>query len=249
MNISRKSITIALAGAGILSIILAFIVSSAFPLAGYGSVKPNAPSDDGSGYFTISQCEEFSVTAAASIVDVDGFVTVQPRTFATPEIVPGTPTPGLAVGIYEFVLRPGSTGHIAMTYDFCPPQGQVADEKPLGFNIVNSTELRHIFDQTNSTNREMYVLDADAEENADLLTYVPPGSSTGIKIYAEEIAKLSEHALKVNYAVTASSTIQEGTFITANFYRVCPGEILTVGDDVNEESSKWASGPFYGCSG
>ena len=250
MITSRKGILLGLAGAGILSIIILFVVSSTSPPM-EGDKSPNSvnrPDDSKSEYFTITRCEDSSIAAAVSIVDVDGFVAVQPRTSATPEIVPGTPTSGPAIGIYEFVLQPGSTGNITMTYDFCPTEGQVFGEQPR-FNIINSTELRYIFDQTNSTNKEMYVLNEDAQANTDRLTYVTPGSSTGIKIYPEEISKVNEHAVEVTYTISASHAADEATFITANFYRVCPGEILTIGGDVNEGSLEWASGPFYGCAG
>ena len=135
-----------------------------------------------------------------------------------------------------------------MTYDFCPGEGQVLGEEISGFRTVSSGELRDIFDQTNSTNKEMYILNEDAQANTDRLTYVSPGSSVSIKIYPEEITKSSDHTVKVIYAVTASPSADRATFITTNFYRVCPGEILTIGDEMNEESLEWARGPFYGCA-
>jgi hypothetical protein len=245
---SRRGIILGLGGAGVLSIIVLFAVSSTPPPAEGDKSSNYRPNDSQTQYFTITQCEDSSIPAAASIVDVDGFLAVQPRTSATPEIVPGEPTPGPRIGIYEFVLQPGSTGNITMTYDFCPAQGQVLGEQPR-FNIVNSTEIRNILDETNSTNKEIYLLNEEARASIDRLIYIPPGSSSGVKIYTGEIFRVDEHTVKVVYTISAGPAADEATFITANFYRVCPGAILTIGDGLNEQSLKWASGPFYGCSG
>lgn len=249
MITSRKGILFGLAGVGILSIIVMFVASSAsLPIEGGKSVNSIAgQNNEPSEYFTITQCGESGIAAAVSIVDVDGFVAVQPRTSTTPEIVPGTPTSGPRIGIYEFVLQPGSTGSIIMTYDFCPAERQVMGEEPSRLNIVNSTELRYIFDQTNSTNSGMYILNEEAKSSVDRLIFVPPGNSTEITISAGEITKVDEHTIEVIYAISASPEADDATFITANFYKVCPGEILTIGKELNEKSLDWSKGPFYGC--
>ena len=132
-----------------------------------------------------------------------------------------------------------------MLYDFCPSEGKILYDNSPTYVTLNSNELRSFFDQFNSTNKEMYMLNVNAEAN----TYVPPGASTGIKIYPSEISKINEQSVEVIYTISASPTADMATYITANFYKVCPGEILTIGDEVNEESSKWWSGPFYGCAG
>lgn len=228
---SKKVIGIALGGIGLLSII---VLIATWPF----------PSTDGEKLqtFTIMQCVDYPYTTV-SITDVKGFMAVKPRTSATPEIIPGTPTPGPEIGIYEFVLRPGSTGEITTIYDFCPSIGKALSNSTKYVNL-DSNELRNIFDQTNSTNREMHRFNANAES-----TYVPPGAPTGVEIYPSDFAKVNENSVKVIYTISATPEADRATYITANFLRVCPGEILTIGNEANEESSQWASGPFYGCQG
>lgn len=247
---SKKSVIFALVSVALLSTIVLLVgaQSLSLPEAEKSLGSKVGSVNDKSQTFTITQCEDYSINVAHSITDVNGFVTVEPRTSATPEIILGTHTPGPAIGIYEFVLQPGSTGEITMVYDFCPSEGKILDDNSTNYVVLDSTELRNIFDQNNSTNEGMYVLNEDAQANIDRLIQVP-GNSTGVRIYPSEIAKVNDHSVEVTYTISANSDAEKVTYITANFYDVCPGEILTIGDEVNDESSEWASGPFYGCAG
>jgi hypothetical protein len=261
---SKKGLIFTFMGIVLISIVVLLVGARSFPWPG-GEKSIGSTMDQDNGGFTITHCEEYSPNVAVTITDVNGFVALESRTSATPQIIPGTPTPGPWVGIYEFVLQPGSTGEITMVYDYCPSKGKILDDNSPNNITLNSIELRKLFDQFNSTNHEMWRLNVDAanpdpsqqrndsigffRSEPELLTRVPPGNSSDVKIYSSEISKVNEHSIEVIYTFSASPAADEATYITANFYKICPGEILTIGDEVNEESLVWSSGPFYGCTG
>lgn len=258
---SPRKIRIAIAAlVGGFAVMMAILFTSSF--YGQNPVISNiSPGQNPDRQFTVTRCD---TPPAASILEANGFVDIKPRTSATPELTSGVPTPGNKPGIYEFVLKPGSTGAVAMSYDFC--QG-------IGESIFNSLdnkttneELQVFFDSFNSTSRGIYKLNADSlsrssntsqdpfgslttKNDALPAAYVPHANGTGVDIHASSITKISDQAVKVTYMVSAEPSAVNATYILTNFYGICPGELLTIGDKPNEASQEWSKGPFYGCVG
>lgn len=242
----------------------AFIIAIIFGLSFYRNPDTSkaAPNQNPNDQFTVTRCND--VFPTSSILETNGFATIKPRTSATPELTSGIPTTGNEPGIYEFVLKPGSKATVTISYDFCP--GINKSLVDTSGNKTTSTELKTFFDSFNSTNKGIYRLNAEAFSKSDnaskeplgsLTTktnvlptsYIPQANGTGVKILPSNITKISDQSVKVTYVIIAESSASKTTYIITNFYRTCPGEILTIGDEPNDISQEWAKGPFYGCIG
>ena len=101
-------------------------------------------------------------------------------------------------------------------------------------------------------------LDYNVNSSSNGASQLPPASNgvsaisvteAGLKIYPPNLAKLNDHAVSVTYTISTEPSAEKQTYIITNFYGICPGELLTVGEVPNELSLEWAKGPFYGCSG
>lgn len=214
--------------------------------------------------FEIQQCQ--GSNAAVSIMNINGFIAAQPRTSATPQITSGVPTPGREIGIYEFVLKPGTMGNITLAYDFCNDATENDTARNSTYHtITNSTELAKLFDSFNSTNHVMYkfksqssISDNDKDplggiasnsEDSKFATLIPAGNSSDLRISALNLTKVNEHMVEVTYGIEASRSASNNTY-HFGIYGVCWGEILTIGDGPNADSMavEWAKGPFYGCT-
>ncbi|AIF85043.1 hypothetical protein NTE_03008 [Candidatus Nitrososphaera evergladensis SR1] len=244
---------------------LGVIIAIVFMLSFYSqnSLISNASPDQNlGGSFTVIRCND--VLPATSILETNGFVTIKPRTSATPELTPGVPTSGNEPGIYEFVLKPGSTGIVTMSYDFCAGKGESVVNS--SDNKTTSGELKIFFDSFNSTNKGIDKLNAEAFSSSDNTpkdplsslmtknnvlptTHISHANETGVDIRTSNITRTSDHAVKVTYVISADPSSNKATYIITNFFRTCPGELLTIGDEPNEKSAEWAKGPFYGCVG
>jgi hypothetical protein len=245
--------------------ILAIIFASSTFYQNSDASKNAAPTQDPNDQFTMIRCDD--VVPASSILKTSGFVMIKPRTSsATPDLTPSVPPTGNKSGIYEFVLKPGSKAAVTMSYDFCPGGISKSLVNTSG-NKTTSAELKTFFESFNSTNKGIYKLNLDAISKSDNATNGPLGSlatnanqlpsteyiskanGTGVKILPSNITKVSDQSIKVTYAIIAEPSAIKATYIITNFYGICPGEILTVGDEPNEKSAEWAKGPFYGCVG
>lgn len=233
-----------------------------FGMLFYGNSAKADLNQNPNAQFTVTRC--IDVFPASSILETNGFAAIKPRTSATPELVSGVPTTGSEPGIYEFVLKPGSKADVTMRYDFCPGINKSLTDA--SGNKTTSAELKTFFDSFNSTNKGIYKLNTEAFAKSDNSTkdplssltvkndasstmYIQQANGTGVKIYPSNLTKISDQSIKVDYVIVADSSAAKATYILANFYRTCPGEILTVGDEPNETSQEWAKGPFYGCIG
>jgi len=202
---------------------------------------------------SIQICDNNSKTS--SIKYATGFALIQPGNPFTQALQQNTDVSIQPVGIYEFVLKPGSVGYVKMVYDFCP--------NAFGFQpsrTANYSELSKLFQSVNSTNQIMYRLNDKPDnnngtdlmslnDNQELITEVLNATGVGIRIYPSDLVILNSHSVSVTYAVSAEPSAYKATYVITNFYGICPAELLTVGDAPNEESREYAKGPFYGCSG
>jgi hypothetical protein len=146
------------------------------------------------------------------------------------------------MGIYEFVLKPGSVGHVKMVFDFCPSVFEMQSSRTL-----NYSELNELFQSSNSTNQIIHKLNEKPPSNDAVLTEIPNAMDVGLRIDASDITKLNNHAVGVTYTISSEPSADKATYVITNFYGICPGELLTIGDRPNENSLEWVKGPFYGC--
>lgn len=121
------------------------------------------------------------------------------------------------------------------------------------------SELNELLQSSNSPNKIIYRLnDNPSSDTTDvlsitsndkpLLTEVLNASDVGLRIDASDLTKLNSHAIRITYTISAEASADEATYVITNFYGICPGELLTIGDRTNDNSLHWARGPFYGCT-
>lgn len=204
---------------------------------------------------SIQICDDGS--KAISITRAGGFVTIKSRSHS-PTLQQDTDVSIQPAGIYEFVLKPGSVGHVKMTYDFCPNAFGLQPSR-----TANYSELNELFQSRNSTNKEViYKLNDNFNDTisgngafqlltapTDQLLIEDNPAKVGLQIYPSDLTKLNAHAVSVTYTISAEPSVNKTTYVFTNFYGICPGELLTVGESPNEHSLKWATGTFNGCSG
>jgi hypothetical protein len=201
---------------------------------------------------SIQICENNS--KVISIKQASGFASIQARS-TSPTLKQNTDVSIQPIGIYEFVLKPGSTGHVKMTYDFCP--------NTFGFQsnrTATHSELTELFQSYNSTNQLVtYLRIAKAENNNDSAIGEIPlakeeysarnATDVGLQIYTSDVTKINSHSVSLTYTIAADPSASQDTYIITNFYGICPAELLTIGDSPNEDSIKYGKGTFYGCPG
>lgn len=171
-----------------------------------------------------------------SILDFNGFVTVSPAIEGTSDLIRGKETTGSRPGIYQFVLAPGSTGSITMIYrDFCGGDLKYPDD-------ISSEALLEFFNSTNTTTDGLYKLG----NNMVGVLHLPPSATKDIAIYVSSIVRENNDRVKVVYTASATDSADTGTYVM-NIYAVCPGEILTIGENAYLGSIPWARETFYGC--
>ena len=158
------------------------------------------------------------------------------------------------VGTYEFVLKPGSVGHVKMAYDFCPNAFLLQPSR-----TANYSELNKLFQSRSSQNEMINRLNDKLDNNTSStglsitssdkqLTEALNASVVGLRISPTDLTKLGIHSLSVTYVVSAEPDADKATYVITSFYGICPGELLTIGDKPNDYSLQWAKGSFYGCS-
>src|SRR2546426_5450000 len=181
-----------------------------------------------------------------SLTHVTGFVTIQSR--PTPyTLKQDTDLSIQPMGTYEFVLKPGSVGYVKMAYDFCPNAFLTQPSR-----TANYSELNKLFQSRSSPNEIIYKLNDKPDNNTsstglsmtsndNLLKEVLNATDVGLRIFPSNLTKLGIHSLSVTYAISADSDADKATYVITNFYGICPGELLTVGDKPNDYSLQWAN--------
>ena len=193
---------------------------------------------------SIQVCEN---PPTVSLTHVTGFAMIQSR--PTPYTLrQDTDLSIQPVGRYEFVLKPGSVGHVKMAYDFCPNTFLNQPSR-----TANYSELSKLFESRSSPTEIIYKLNDKPGNNTSsdnqLLSEVHNATDVGLRIFPSDLTKLGIHSLAVTYIISAEPDADKATYVITNFYGICPGELLTIGDKPNENSLQWARGPFYGCGG
>lgn len=259
---SWKGVAIIAGSAGI--IILVTLASFSLfpnPLSSSNNEVRTAANNQTSSIFYVDRCHE---RPALFIVDARGFETVKSMTVGLPTITQGTPVlDGPGNGAYEFVLRPGFTGYIFTTYDFCPDWTKTGDKMPI---YHNST--KEIAELLNPMNYDVFrfkdkVPESENATNSDPLGMITPSEGpiarfgavipsenfTGVEISIPDIARIDDQSVKLTYFIIAGNNAERGTY-GISFAGTCTGEILTIGDAPNENSMavEMVKGPFYGCS-
>ena len=93
----------------------------------------------------------------------------------------------------------------------------------------------------------MIILQAWGLSSDKQLSEALNASDVGLRIFPSHLTKLGIHSLSVTYAISAQPDANKATYVITNFYGICPGELLTIGDKPNDYSLQWAKGTFYGC--
>lgn len=189
---------------------------------------------------SIQMCD--NVQKKISIIQASGFRQIQPRS-SSPMIKQDIDVSVSPVGIYEFALMPGSTANLKLSYDFCGgPNAQAS-------RTVQYMELLGLGRPNNSTNPTIYRLNNNSQVSNDQLLTPVNSTDIGLVIHPVTYTKLNDHAITVGYEISAKPDAEKGTYVTNNFYGLCPGELITVGETPNNSSVRWANGSFYGCNG
>ena len=192
---------------------------------------------------SIQVCEN---PPTVSLTHVTGFAMIQSR--PTPyTLKQDTDLSNQPVGRYEFVLKPGSVGHVKMAYDFCPNAFLTQPSR-----TANYSELNKLFQSRSSPNEIIYKLndkpDNSTSSDKQLLSEVLNATDVGLRIFPSDLTKLGIHSLAVTYVISAEPDADKATYVITSFYGICPGELLTIGVKPNENSLEWAKGTFYGCN-
>lgn len=128
-------------------------------------------------------------------------------------------------GLFDFVLRPGSTGHLNLTYQVYEP----------AHDTHNTTEgvIRDLFSSQNNTAWEMfnwpYYTKHVGVVNGTVRFIVIPDEKVGLSVNASTITPTSPYSVDVTYTIRASASAERGT------YRIllpgmCLGQLVTIGD-------------------
>jgi hypothetical protein len=208
----------------IVSVIAIGIVMTAIYSFYLPKASSNPRSDEKLSSFFITQCE--NEPASISIAKATGFTMIVPR--GGPPLGSNNQTLadvklGQPFGIYEFVLNPSKTGHLTFLYDFCPIK--IADN---GTTITNNTQLLKFFNMFNSTNQKY---------------------QHTLTVSIANLTQVNGHSVQVTYDIaSALNSTSSDTYTGIRFYKVCPGEIVTIGDKPNDRvANAWLEGPSYGC--
>jgi hypothetical protein len=245
-------------GAIILVVLTSFSVFS-YPSSSVIEKEATVGGNQTSQLFYIDRCYE---RPALSFVDTQGFETVKSMTNGSIPIIQGVPaSEELRNGLYEFVLKPGSTGYIFTTYDFCPDWTKTGDQTPIYHN--SSKEVTELL---NPMNNDIFKFKDKVPENAtssDPLgsiatpsddpiarfgTTIRSENLTGAKISPSNITRIDDQSVRITYVIMANNDAENGTY-GISIAGSCIGEILTIGNAPNENSMavEMVKGPFYGC--
>lgn len=147
--------------------------------------------------------------ADATLVDWSGFLTANERWKGQAGVT----------GLYDFVLKPNSTGHITMGYDF---REYTTDDVMKRYH----TTLSDAFGT-----KDLWKLDGSG------LVHLP-AEKTGIRAYASNIVNMTDHAIMVTYTIKANASAENGTYLIPLF-QTCPGELVTIGERPYEGPLPW----------
>lgn len=145
-----------------------------------------------------------------TLEDATGFVTVNERYKDQNGVL----------GLYDFVLKPNSSGQITILYDF--REYRVAD-----FMASYHTTLAEVFGPKEEVKKLVGAGFA-----------ILPVEKAGISIYASDITNMTEHIIKVTYTVKAEHNAEKGTYLI-DIFQTCPGELITVGEKPYEGLLPW----------
>ena len=101
---------------------------------------------------------------------------------------------------------------------------------------ANYSELNELFQSYSSPNRP-------------IAKFNDPVNATdvGLRICFSNLTKTGIHSVSVTYVISAEPDADKATYRITNFYGICGGEILTIGDEPNDNSFELVKGPYYGC--
>ena len=166
----------------------------------------------------------------ATFVDTDGFANITRAN----EREKGLPVDWN--DFFDFVLKPNSTGHINMSFEF---GGQGYETNNVSFNgtiqssmvLGRSSTVSGLFNRT-----AIYTLD-------DPYTSPHIGNLNGISISTINIDNVTDHTLRLTYVIKIDPSAKEGTYGLGIPY-TCPIELLTVGDKSYTGSIPWHRGIY-----
>lgn len=148
--------------------------------------------------------------ADATLVDWGGFLTANERWKGQAGVA----------GLYDFVLKPNSTGHIMMSYDF----GEYTTDDVM-------RRYHTTLSDTFGTIKDLWKLDGAG------LVYLP-ADKADIMVYTSSTVNMTDHAIVVTYTVKANASAEKGTYLISLF-QTCPGELVTVGEQPYEGPLPW----------
>lgn len=142
--------------------------------------------------------------AYSSIIDASGFVTIDTIYKNTPKLVLGQRITGETAGLYNFVLKPGSTGYVTLVYEFVDKAQNVLSGYNNFYDFIGPQQISKLSEFSTDYN----------------------GSKISMKV--ANIKTLDEHSIAVTYSVSTDMSVDEGPYLM-RLWQTCPGEILTVG--------------------
>lgn len=177
------------------------------------------------GYFARGGGSSFSCpdqVTTVSLANTKGFVTtVQHSKGETPNS-----------GIYEFVLKPGSTGLITLNYD-SPYEDMTAEER------IKSAYGKTPAEFYNSMPPSMWNID---KETGRVIVDRPASTEeTGISVHVKDVTILNDGSVQVAYAIESTSSAENTTYALV-MPHTCPGEILTISEMPYQGILPWSNG-------
>jgi hypothetical protein len=152
--------------------------------------------------------------AYSSIMDAGGFMTIDTIYKDTPKLILGQRISGETAGLYNFVLKPGSTGYITLVYEFADITQTVLSNYSNFYDFIGPQRISKLSEFPNDY------------------------SSSRIILKISDIKNLDEHSIAVTFSVAADISADEGPYLM-RLWQTCPGEVLTVGTKPHTGPFPW----------
>lgn len=141
-------------------------------------------------------------------------------------------------GLFEFVLKPNSSGNITMLYDFSQNTSTTGNDGLFDFFFGRKGTPQYVLANIYHQNMSDYFGNVDISQvtgnsttnndNNSNLVFLSRNSIQGMSVYPSNISNVTDRVVKVTYTVKTDDSVKEGTYLLElNIY---PGELVTIGN-------------------
>lgn len=135
-------------------------------------------------------------------------------------------------GIYEFVLKPGSTGFITLNYG-SPYEDITAEER---IKSAYGKTPAEFYDSMPPS-----IWNIDKETGSVIVDRPASAEETGVSANVKDVTVLNDGSIQVVYAIESAPSAGRTTYALV-MPQTCPGEILTIGETPYRGVLPWSDG-------